>query len=97
MKPKRKENLDKVRTRYEPPTLDEAIFAAQGITADIEAQVTFAAELTGRPEEEVRQAALRARQPAARTTSVQVVGARRPVIVERMGRRTVTPLRMMRG
>lgn len=43
-----------VRVRHEPPTLEEAIFAAQGLSDDVEHQVALAAELMGVPEAEVR-------------------------------------------
>ena len=42
------------RTRYDPPGLDEAIAAAQGLTHRVENQIAIAAELIGLPEEEVR-------------------------------------------
>src|ERR1700736_5973832 len=37
------------RVRRDPPTLDEAIFAAQGLTDDPQAQVEIAASLLGVP------------------------------------------------
>ena len=37
------------RVRRDPPTLDEAIFAAIGITDDLEAQAEIAASLMGMP------------------------------------------------
>jgi len=51
---KRKPNTNKRTTRIEPPTLDEAIFAAQGLSDDLAQQARIAAELIGLPEEEVR-------------------------------------------
>ena len=42
------------RVRRDPPTLDEAIFAAIGITDDQEAQAEIAASLMGLPMEEVQ-------------------------------------------
>lgn len=42
------------RTRYDPPGLDEAIAAAQGLTDRIESQITIAAQLIGLPDDEVR-------------------------------------------
>ena len=85
MKPKVKKKLDltKVRTRYEPPTLEEAIFAAQGLTSDVEHQVAIASELTGKPEEEVRLAAERMRPPSHRSISTGRLGPQRPVVVEK--------------
>src|ERR1700730_7035313 len=41
------------RVRRDPPTLDEAIFAAIGITDDLEAQAENAASLMGMPLEAV--------------------------------------------
>ncbi len=89
MKPKIKKKLDlsKVRTRYEPPTLEEAIFAAQGLTTDIEHQVTIARELTGEPEDDVRQVAQRMRPSPYRSITVERVSPRRPVVVEKRGPR----------
>ncbi len=73
MKPmiKRKLDLSKVRTRYEPPTLEEAIFAAQGLTSDIEHQVAIARELTGEPEEEIRIKLTRLRSEPVRSRQHQ--------------------------
>jgi hypothetical protein len=41
------------RVRRDPPTLDEAIFAAQGLTDDPQAQVEIAASLMDVPLESV--------------------------------------------
>ncbi|WP_243368714.1 hypothetical protein [Microvirga solisilvae] len=41
-------------TRMEPPTLDEAIAAAQGLTDDLECQIEIASQLMGMPEDQVR-------------------------------------------
>ena len=55
VKTKRKlQDLPPVRVRREPPTVDEAIAAAQGLTEEIDQQVEIAAELIGMPAEEVR-------------------------------------------
>jgi hypothetical protein len=48
------------RTRVDPPELGEAITAAQSITSRIDGQVEIAAKLMGMPEDEVKQAVLRA-------------------------------------
>ncbi len=85
MKPKKKLDLSKVRTRYDPPTLEQAIFAAQGLADDIDGQVQIAAGLMGQPESEIRAAVQRATSPAARSTAVRIVGAQRTVVVERRG------------
>ncbi|HEU6442552.1 MAG TPA: hypothetical protein VFF38_09340 [Microvirga sp.] len=46
-------------TRVEPPSLDEAIAAAQGLTDDIECQIEIASQLMGMPEDEVRPVVLK--------------------------------------
>src|SRR5215203_3435399 len=48
------------RTRYDPPALNEAIAAAQGLTEQIEGQIAIAAQLMGLPEDEVRPEVLKA-------------------------------------
>ena len=42
------------RTRHDPPGLDEAIAAAQGLTDRLESQIEIAAQLSGLPEAEVK-------------------------------------------
>jgi hypothetical protein len=42
------------RTRYDPPTLEEAITAAQCLTEQIESQIEITAQLMGLPEDQVR-------------------------------------------
>jgi hypothetical protein len=42
------------RVRHEPPTIDEAIAAAQDLAADPEQQVAIVAGLMGMPEDQVR-------------------------------------------
>ena len=55
MKPNRKwDPLRPVRVRHDPPTLEEAVVAAQGLSDDIEQQVEIASGLMGVPQEEVR-------------------------------------------
>ena len=55
MKPNRKwDPLRPVRVRRDPPTLEEAVVAAQGLSDDIEEQVEIASGLMGVPQEEVR-------------------------------------------
>ncbi len=81
-----------VRVRYDPPTLDEAVFAAQGITDDIEHQADIAAELMGVTIEEARELVAKAAAKSAsakRLASSEVAfttnrsGAQRAVVVER--------------
>jgi hypothetical protein len=53
-------------TRVEPPVLEEAIVAAQGLTDDIESQIEIASQLMGMPEDEVRPVVLKASVPTRR-------------------------------
>jgi hypothetical protein len=46
-------------TRFEPPSLEEAVAAAQGLTDDIDGQVEIASQLMGMPEDEVRPVVLK--------------------------------------
>ena len=84
------------RVRHDPPTLEEAITAARGLTDEIEEQVEFAASLMGLPLDEVRAEVLRTatpptKQPAATIAFTGRAGAQRTVIVERKpSRRIVT-------
>ena len=76
------------RVRRDPPTLDEAIFAAIGITDDIEAQAEIAASLMGMSLEEVLPEVKKVARTSARTGAVTRViageqGAQRSVVVER--------------
>jgi hypothetical protein len=73
--------------RHEPPTIEEAIAAAQDLAADPEQQVAIVAGLMGMPEDQVRSHVLRsapkrtlsrpARDWAPPTRSPQVVVVRR--------------------
>ncbi len=61
MKPNRKwDPLRPVRVRRDPPTLEEAVVAAQGLSDDLEQQVEIASGLMGVPQEEVRPVIARA-------------------------------------
>ena len=81
------------RVRFEPPTTEEAIAAAQGMTDDYDQQIEIAAGLMGIPVEE-----LKPHHPAApkdaRTIrlAAPASGTARTVIVERKSRRTARPL-----
>jgi hypothetical protein len=78
------------RVRHDPPTLQEAIVAASGLTDDVQEQAEIAASLMGMPVEQVRAEVLKA---AAQRKSTQTValttrtGAPRSVVVERKGGR----------
>ena len=76
------------RTRYDPPGLDEAIAAAQGLTDQLESQIEIAAQLSGLPEGEVRSRVLMMRAQSTWKTSGSA--PRRPtevVVVKRRGLR----------
>ena len=74
------------RVRRDPPTLDEAIFAAVGITDDQEAQAEIAASLMGLPIESVLAEVKKVARTTARSTTRVIAGeqgAQRSVVVER--------------
>lgn len=80
------------RVRVEPPTLEEAIFAAQGVTDDVQQQADFAADLTGTPVESVLATILKEARKAARTGRVVAIpssGSQRAVVVERKPSRAI--------
>ncbi len=85
--------LPPIRIKKCPPTIEEAIAAAQGLADDVEAQVEIAAGFMGVEADEVRPQVLRAAEEA-RTVEKLVVadrrGAERAVVVERT--RTRTPV-----
>jgi hypothetical protein len=63
-KKKSSESRNRRVTRVEPPVLEEAVAAAQGLTDDIESQIEIASQLMGLPEDEVRPVVLKtAAQP----------------------------------
>jgi len=74
------------RVRRDPPTLDEAIFAAIGITDDQNEQAEIAASLMGLPIESVTAEVRKAGRTAARSITRVIAGeqgAQRSVVVER--------------
>ena len=74
------------RVRRDPPTLEEAIFAAVGITDDHEAQAEIAAALMGMPFEEVLVEVKKTGRAVARSATRIIAGeqgAQRAVVVER--------------
>lgn len=86
-----------VRVKYLPPTLDEAIAAAQGLAEDdVEGQVEITAGLMGLSEDEVREAVLAAAQIQKKIASGDRVvvrdrtGSERAVVVQRAGRRQMS-------
>lgn len=90
--------LPPIRIKKCPPTIEEAIAAAQGLADEIEAQVEIAAGFMGTSLEEVRPLVIQAAQEA-RMVEKRVVadrrGAERAVIVERA--RTRAPVMVERS
>lgn len=84
------------RVRHDPPTLEEAIFAARGLTDDVEQQAEIAAGLMDLPIEQVRTVLLKT--PAPRKSNATVAftgtraGAQRAVVVERKPVRRALPM-----
>lgn len=78
--------LPPIRIKKCPPTIEEAIIAAQGLADDIEGQVEIAAGFMGVAQDDVRPLVVQAFQEA-QTTEKRVIadrrGAERSVIVER--------------
>jgi hypothetical protein len=89
-KPAVRSEWNRRRTRHDPPGLEEAVAAAQGLTADVESQVEIAAQLMGLREDEVRPLVLKAsapsRCPPAEPMPIPSKGGR-TILVERRGRR----------
>jgi hypothetical protein len=75
------------RVRRDPPTLDEAIFAATGITDDLDSQAEIAASLIGMPLDLVHAEVKKTARTVARSPTTRVIageqGALRSVVVER--------------
>ena len=77
------------KVRHEPPTLEEAIYAAQGVTADIEQQIEFAADLMSMPAAEMRPHVVKAAAKPQLSNRVFVParsGMQRAVVIETTGR-----------
>jgi hypothetical protein len=85
------------RVREEPPTLEDAVFAARGLSDDPQQQAEIAAALIGMPVEKVRVAVLKASQKKdvnRVTFTTTRTGAERAVVVERkISRRPATGYR----
>ena len=74
------------RVRRDPPTLDEAIFAAIGITDDQAEQAEIAASLMGVPVESVQADVKKAGRLSLRSSTRVIAGepgAQRSIVVER--------------
>jgi hypothetical protein len=83
-----KTKYGKRRVKNEPPTLDDAIFAAKGLASNLQQQVEIAASLIGLPPDEVRAAVLKSGQGKQLTLVQPSVGrGPRTVVVERVASR----------
>jgi len=73
------------RVRRDPPTVEEAVAAAQGLTDELAEQVEIVASLMEVSAEEARSAVLRfgRRKDISRVTMTGRAGAPRAVVVER--------------
>src|SRR5262245_10474457 len=85
------------RVKEALPTLDEALFAAKGLTDDFNEQVEIAAGLMGAPIDQVRTEAMKSKH----VTTLQVrsplndrAGTRSVVVERRVVRRVVAPRRI---
>jgi hypothetical protein len=78
------------RVRRDPPTIDDAVLAAQGLAEDLEGQIEIVVALMSVPAEEARRAVLKTRRPDSRLTIPGRGGATRAVVVERKSPRRVT-------
>jgi hypothetical protein len=78
------------RTRHDPPDVEEAVAAAQGLTDDIDSQVEIAAGLIGLPVDAVRSVVIEAsaQAPMSQATTRSIPPSpRRTVTVERRNSR----------
>ena len=87
------------RVRHDPPTLEEAIFAARGLTDDVDEQAAIAAGLMEADVDEVRAALKKAPPPRKQATLAFTNrgGTERSVVVERKTPRRVLPGRPLAG
>jgi hypothetical protein len=77
------------KVRHEPPTLEDAIYAAQGLTTEVEEQIEFAADLMNMPPAELRPHLLKAASRPNVSNRVFVParsGMQRAVVIETTGR-----------
>lgn len=84
------------RVKQALPTLEEAIFAAKGITDDLKGQVEIAAELMGMTPDEVRPQVIKAGHTQLRqvsTNSRDPAAGRTFVVEKRVVRRVAVPSR----
>lgn len=81
-----------LRVKYEPPTLEEAFFAAQGLTDDIGQQIEIAAALMNMPVEDVKAKAAKL-VAATQSTPQPVVASRTARTVRTAGQAIVVERR----
>jgi hypothetical protein len=77
------------RVRREPPTIDEALIAAEAMAHDAESRAEIASQLMGMPIDEVR-TLLQRQQSQTRGRSTLVNGRSRAVVVEYKRPRTIS-------
>ncbi len=85
------------RVRRDPPTVEEAVAAAQGLTDELSEQIEIVASLMEMATDEARSAVLRLgqRKDVNRLTIVGRIGAPRAVVVERRAPRRIMRSRSM--
>ena len=73
------------RVRHDPPTVEEAVVAAQGLTDELKEQIEIVASLMGVTADEARKAVLRMgqRREVNHVTVTGRIGTPRAVVVER--------------
>jgi hypothetical protein len=79
--------------REDLPTLEEALFAAEGLTSDPAQQIAIAAELMKMPEQDVWALAKATQTPQTRSRKVIATGRVGGVIVEKKPARRVLPIK----
>ena len=87
------------RVRQDPPTVEEAVVAAQGLTDDLKQQVEIVAALMEVSTDDARTAVLRMgqRKDTNRVTVTGRIGSPRAVIVERRPARHSVVQRRLAG
>ena len=85
------------RVRRDPPTVEEAVIAAQGLTDSLKEQIEIVASLMEVPPDEARGVVLRMgqRKDVDRVTVAGRIGAPRAVVVERRTSRFATAPRRL--
>jgi hypothetical protein len=83
------------RVRRDPPTIEEAVVAAQGLTDDLKEQMEIVASLMEITPDEARGVVLHMgqRKEVNRVTVTGRIGAPRAVVVERRTPRTIVQCR----